>query len=436
MDPNSIRFQQYQKRLDADKESFLFDVQLWSDALPAGTHIKHHVSQFHDLCEQAIKCLEEEYEKKGPSEAQDKKLTFRSSVVGALSAQWAALRQAAEQRLPEHPYQARLVELDEKAARYYWRIRQAIPERTREKISKSPPLTYLGRGANLTLIQPGMPSLLGVPFGAINTGNPLSTQLTENTIPHEVAHAVLNQISNFVFDLESKTQQVLRKNIDGADPANPSSTLPLNQREILHGTFRKWLNEVVADLVGTALAGREFVESAVHVMIAPDEAVTLSEDDHPVAIIRPFIHLEAMRSLSKDGAALMDDVNRVLKSLKELIERTSGDYVRQLFHPSNNLTVLQLNAVRDELVWIVRQLLTIKLDAFDDSLEAFLKTCSAPMAEYAKMEVKDLPQWGAEGNINCDGLALRLLSPVSTQHSTPFTYPYDPCCWIGWNWCC
>jgi len=404
----SKRYALYKSRVNAALDGLVRDVETWQMSLPEDTAIRHHVVQFGKLCTRAYDCLMRAFQSSVWGSA-DERTTFSSLVVGVLTSQWMQLRQVAHQRIPGSPYQQKLEKHDQEAATYYHRMRLALPEGARKQLSLSPPLIYLGRLAQLTLFSRKAPTVLTVPFGA-----PYSEQ-TALAIPHEVGHAALEQVPGLFVELKRRVQSAL------------VSTQPDQQQKALHDMILGWLDEMVADSTGAMLGGPAFGKSALWIMVCPDETVGITDAEHPVALIRPYIHLETLKFLwgsdHPDVKALEDEIDEVVK-----------DYLDRRLESGPILTVVSLRTVRDEMVKVFRYVLDSKLDVLEGkSLGDVLRDCATAGPVDADV---DLPAWGEISDEECRQLVLELPDSLRLDYATPEPPRLKVCCALRLWFCC
>lgn len=413
----------YKDRLNAAWEGLTKDVERWRDTLPEDTAIKHHLGQFRVFCEEAHRCLMEAYPNGGWG-----RLTFRSLVIGVLTSQWMLLRQVASQRLPGHPYQEGLEKFDRQAADNYRRLSQVLPQEVGKHLSLSPPLLYLGRLAELTLFGPNAPAVLSVPFGVLYEGEGRSAR----AIPHEVSHAVFKQLSSFLPELKRQVLNFL------------AGTQPNRQQEVLHEMIMGWLDDIVADLVGTALDGPAFAQSALWITVSSDATVGITDEEHPVPLLRPYVHLEALKHLTKKEPGYGQAHAAGIESFKDEFSKVVGTRLSRRFESVPALTVISLKTVKDEMVKVIEPVLDSKLDALGGmSLGEVLVACAASKPGDTDValpgwgEIADEKQeWGKISEEECQQLVLDLPDSLRPEHATPTASSLAICCRKGWWICC
>ena len=285
-----------------------------------------------------------------------------------------------------------------------------MPEEARKRVTVSSPLVYLGSIAEVTLFSRDAPSVLSVPFGALDDKHPFSREISRDTIPHEVAHAVFNQLSDFIPELELKYLSSARTDDQ--------------QLQVLHGVIREWLNEMVADMAGTALAGPDFARSAIRIMALPDEAVGIADARHPAPFIRPYIHVATLEHLKVE----LKVEEAKVRPLKDELDQVCGDRMKARFESCPDLTVVTLETVKDEMIKAIEVINNISLDALGGNLGDILKNCTqgSPSAQLVPNQKERLPAW-SESVGKGDKFVLRLIGSLRPEHATPVSFPY---CWF------
>jgi hypothetical protein len=404
----SNRFTLYESRVNAALDGLTRDIESWQTSLPEGTAVRHHVAQFGQFSRRAYQCLMQAYENRGGATA-DERVTFSSLVTGVFTSQWMQLRQVAHQRLAGSPYRQQLEFLDQKAAGHYHLLRHVSPKGVRERLSLCPPLIYLGRLAELTLFSRRAPTVLTVPFGA-----PYSEQ-TALAVPHEVGHAFCSQISGLFPELKRRVQDSLAK------------TQPDQQQKVLHEMILGWLPEMVSDSLGAMLAGPDFGESALWVSVSPDETVGVSDAEHPVALIRPYVHLETFRYLYGS-----DDPR--VKKLADQVEQIVKDHLDRRLESGPVLTVVSLRTVRDEMIKVLGYMLDSTLDALAGRSLGQLMRDGASTGSVDTDVV--LPAWGEISDEECQQLVLELPASLRPDFATPIVPHLKACCVLHLWFCC
>ena len=361
------------QRVASEREGLLFDISTLKDSLPKGdTVIRHHVQQFEDLCKWVFSQLPSMYIH-GQWKLEEP--TFNSLVISVLGGKWVLLRQVALQRAANSPYLDTLKDLDGFAEDCYQRLLSAVRYTCGlTDLSTSSPLAYLGTIARVFMFDEEAPCLISAPFGAANTKDSEGQKLCRQTIPHEASHAIFEQVPGLIDELKSKTASQLAK-------SGASARL-----RCTHPILLNWLNEIIADMAGTALAGEPFAHSASVIMIMPDRTVGLTDDEHPIPLIRPFIHAWVLQKTDPDSAS----------GFKAFLEGLTGDYLDRNFESLPAIVSVTLKEVREEMIKLVGYIWDTKLETLNNhSLGEMLNAAAtASTPSKAIQGVQTLPVWG------------------------------------------
>ena len=420
MAPYPKRHVYYSQRPKSAEDALCADIESWQGA-PLENTIKHHIDQFYSFSTNLLKHLKQKHG--GTSEAD---IDLRLLVVGALTSQWLLLRQVVMQRLEDSPYLASILELDREAARYYQNVRSAlldptpgsnsiaIPDSTRESIAESTPLIHLGRMAELTFFNnqnKQAPALISVPFG-VRFDPPKSR--SRLSIAHEVGHAVFSRIPSFFSELST----AVNKRVD------EQSLAPTGQKKALYQAIVKWIDEIVPDLVGVALAGTAFVESSLSVMAVSSKVVDFSDETHPLPIIRPYVSQRFLEYLRKDNEESVDAP--AVDPLQEQIDAFSDQYHDDLFRSLPAATNIDLGTVKEEMLNLVDIVLDSELPCLGNrKFGEVLVDCSKKSISTGVVDV-ELSDW-SEGMVNFDEpFSLDLSNFQSTEFAIPVTFPDEP----------
>lgn len=422
----------FTQRLNAALDGLQDDVDRWRESLPAGTAIVHHISQFGALVDKAYTCLIQAYQTLNAGRSDDQERLFESLVIGALTSQWMALQQAASQRLASSPYAAALAQFDKEATRDYERLRQALTESARAHVSQSPPLVYLGRVAQLTLFH-NAPSLLSVPFGAmakVEKSRRFQDDRVALAIPHEVSHAVLESVPDWQCELRRKVVDALaRQESTGGQVVNP-------QHLALWHMMMDWLSEIVADMAGTALSGVAFAQSGLWITVSSDDTVGVTDRTHPVALLRPYIHLATLKHLAQHVTTFGEAHAAEISGFENNLQTVVGERLKRRFESTPKLMVVSLQQVKDELDKVVNQVLSTSLEALaGQSFGQVLLECATQDAPSGD-RLTPLPEWGAVADTECEQFILDLPSAMRPDLATPEVFPLNVCCLLHLWFCC
>jgi hypothetical protein len=414
------RQQNIQQCIALDQMGLLKDIERWFQLLQdqnSSSAIFHHIKEFKTFANLLLNgdvstpSLESKFLSKFPEESDDKKFSFDSVVLGVLLSQWSQLRVIAEQRSNGQPYQIKAQDLDYIAATFYYRLRNILPTTILSFVSEAPPLVYIGRVAEVTLIGHDSPALLSVPYGVMET--PLDdTNLAFQTIPHEVAHAVLNQIPNFFEEMDWVLIKALSK----------SDRSPLARS--FYTVIREWLNEILADMVGTALGGLSFAQSALMIMSPVDQDALTTDQGHPLSIIRPYIHLNI---LDKLGLTSSSD----LATLNNQIQAVYMGYGSKPFEKLPDLSIASIDDLKEELLVTIDTILATTFETLGNiQFQILLSQC----ARKSSVVVPVLPNWSNAAKKT--DFVLGFAGETSPVHSNPTIFAYKICCDLGWRLCC
>ena len=407
------RQQIFAQRVTSERDSLLSDIAVWKGALPAGSVIQHHVQQFEVLATRILSSLESLYDSERLQDLD--RSTFESAIVSVLTGKWVKLRQVVLQRVPGNPYASTLQELDGMAEDAYERLRLALKEVGKlEDLSSSPPLVYVGPLARLLLFDEHAPYLIGTPFGAVNAGDEFARDLCRQTIPHEAADAIFEQIPEVLDELKFEA---------GRQLAEPE---PNRRQGAIHSVILNWLGEIVADMAGTALGGEDFARSAAIIMTMPEKLIGKTDDTHPTPLLRPFIHAWTLQKISSETSSAVDSqVNRI-----------SSEYLARRFESLPALISVSMEEVRPELIRLVALIWDSPLKALDNhSLGEVLSEASRK--QISRRQAAELFAWGQP--VDGEDELFRLIGRIDPVNPLPGPELFinEICCdYIKWQGCC
>ncbi len=421
---NTVRQEKYADRVKASWECLLADVDAWHATFTKkrNTLMAFHAQQFKMFCENAHARLMQDYNTSKFSQMDDEKLKFESFVTGALTSQWMLLRQVCQQRLPGNPYEEKLRELDRKAVGYY---RQVASVFTQEKIC--PPLTYLGRIDELLLFKRDAPLLLSVPFGVLTRPN------IDTAIAHEIGHAFLalnpkyfSELKNVLFATFSEQKDPQREEtfetrmMQQRVPVFPSVSFePGQQRFVIHKMILGWLGEIVADIVGTMLVGAEFVERAIWMLASSEDAMQISDAEHPMALLRLYVHLATLQYLRENGGC--PDFSTVEDEINAMCGVFLEQRCKSLFDPV--LTVASFEKVKAELLRVVALILKNPFPSLSNASLGEVMRQARSIQVATDIKTKDLPKWGEMMPNANEPFVLELADSLRLDYPTPETLP-------------
>jgi hypothetical protein len=399
-------------RIKSEHRGLFKDIELWKNSMEEGTVIRHHIYQFELLCRLMLEQLKESttfrperWSKMDPS-------TFRSLIISVLGGKWHLLRQVAEQHSASSPYLATLQDLDQFADGCYQRLYAVLKDMCHvEKLSRSSPLVYLGPIARLFLFDEQAPCLISAPFGAANDDDKNGKELCRETIPHEVGHAIFEQLPGLLDELRFKTETGLKK---------PKS----KKIALIRSIILNWLEEMVADMTGTALDGRRFADSALQLNIMPDQMVGITDGYHPIPLLRSFVHGWVLKQIAPGSAAAFD----------EHLNLITADFIDRPFESLPAVITVTMREVKDELLTIAAQVWNCKLKSLDRHT---LGEVFQAVYQTAAGDPRTPPAWGTltEGS---DEVIFRLVGPNRPLSPLPgLPLLIEPiCCAMKWESCC
>lgn len=419
-----VRYKIFADRTGDDQEQLLNDIDIWHKKLEETT-TKHHVGQFLEFCKRVFAQVNDDY---GRSEED---VIFKSQVIGTLTTQWLSLREVAAHHLAGSPYLDVLNSLEKEAARYYRSVLKALPEKTSQNLPKSPPLIFLGRAAELTFFNDQNqtpPALISVPFGVINDPPQARSRLS---IAHEVGHAVFTRVRPFLPELDAKLHSPSDRDAE-----------PTHQQRVVRSVIINWVGEIVADLVGMALVGPTFAESAFTIIAGPEAYLGITDETHPVPIIRPYIYLEFLEYLEKkisdkeidtDQVQVLQNYTDQTADLRAKINGFSSRYLERPFESLPALTKVTLNQVGEALRSVTRSILNITFDSLNaNRFGEILINCAVNMYEANQADINDeeliLENWGSTIQISSP-FVLDLSNLLAPTYATPVTIgDFIKCC--------
>lgn len=435
---DSNRSTQYRLRVDAAWANLKVDIARWREAKVAHRVVSHHIEQFGTFAEKAKDALLKESEKQDASN-QAEALDFRALVIGVFTAQWFLLRNVAEQRTGGHPYYRGVDELDTLVRANYARLYRVMNpklkvDKQNRQFPTAPllpfaPLAYLGNAGELTVFNRRIPLLLSVPLAALQpiqdaTLTPDEHQtaleqmpLARMAVPHEIAHALFAQIPELIIEIRTALERALQN----GEIKSPKSGGELSAREIvIYRSSFEWLEEICADLFGTALGGEAFVNSALRVMFSSEETVGITDKAHPPAIIRPLVHLLALSTLEAEDKRFEATRNQFDKDIQNASAQGSGEVsLNRRFRSVPALIFVNLETVRYVLNDIVTRILGMELATLGGiTLRALLKEIYELDAATLP-DPPQLPAWGNDPSITSEQFVLDFPADVFPTYMTP-----------------
>jgi hypothetical protein len=349
---------------------------------------------------------------------------FIITVMGVISSKWTLLRQVAQQRLENSPYSAQLEKLDLLIGAYYSKLRNAFPDEIQKSISEIQPIAYFGHLPQLNLFNYGAPGIISIPWGAMYEGEDSISQLA---IPHEIAHSIFEQLPEFLPELKSKIKMMADDN---------------RQSKMLYELISDWTNEIVADLIGTALGGPKFVESAIRLATVSNSLAEMATAiEHPPILLRPRIHLEAFKHVNKlpDGSTN----EAAVKPLEDQYKIIADGQCDNLFTGLRGLTVINCAEVGNALVKVVNKILEANLDSLGNiSLGDLLLNCVTkdwqvlPRKMLSSAGFKRLRRWRTVELLKSNApVVLDLPNTSDLDYAMPIVSINEGCCYVPFIRC-
>lgn len=317
----------YEGRIDSAKGSLMNDINLWlspkvwKSTSDTADLIRHHVEQFSAFSQNALAIFDKQV---GSSANAWERADFRALVIGMLTTRWLLLRETASQRILGSPYRDQLSNLDELTAGYYFRVRHSLMNVAGETLANQmlpfAPRVCLGRLAEITVFNRNVPLILSVPIGAVfdDENNPDLKNPSRLAIAHEIGHAFLLQFPELIDEVKQQLQNVWVTPETGKEP---------RRTRTLRQMMLNWCEETLADMIGTALAGTDFADSAFIVMATSEAVAGLTDGMHPPAPVRPFSHITMLQYIASGGSGVLpaSDVSEKVESLRVVAEKSLDD---------------------------------------------------------------------------------------------------------------
>ena len=445
MGADDQRWLRYRSRIKAALAGLQKDMDLWSKAIAddGSTRVlRHHVEQFRNFTTDAYRLLlgedmvdstarqTVEFHPLSPQEADRE--DFREMVAGVFTGQWLLLRNVIVQRVAGSPYRGEdensgIQALDADARRYYQSLYKVLNAKLGDSnnllnwryrnrpLVRFAPLVHLGTGIQLAVFNRRTPLIISVPVGALP--DMPSSAMTRMAIPHEVAHAVFVQVPELIEEMERKARERL------------DAKAPPRQRRVLYDMVLNWMEEICADLVGTALAGEPFAESARWIMAGPDLALGVTSRTHPPAIMRPVIHFLALARIEQNVEAPL------FEALRKEVSASGIDtnLLARQFRALPALMYVDLGTVYDALVDVVRDLLDTELTILGGvtlgALLAEIYRTHREAAHDSEVSSEELESWGKISDLEAKEFVIDMpSSPVTPAYVTPGV-SIHPFCW-------
>ena len=204
------------------------------------------------------------------------------------------LQLAADQRLnaPYSPMLDTLNVADVLAQRALTQAQAILPEGMRA-------VTYFQKSPAIRVLPYANLALIGIPYSSIDYHPDLLT------IPHEIGHFLFwhgqasslpPQTPTYQQNLQHQLSQNVLGELNNLAESRLSAlavTVPLSK--LFHHWCYVWLEELFADLLGCWVAGPVSALTIQEIVLRrPQHQMTASDADHPVGILRPYVHLKTL----------------------------------------------------------------------------------------------------------------------------------------------
>lgn len=426
----------YSDRLDVAWASLFDDINRWKAKLalqPKNHLVHHHVCQFEEYIDRAYKALITDSSQVQQADSMEV-LDFRALVIGVFTAQWLLLQNVAAQRIDGSPYQKGVDELDNLVIVYYARLYHVFTEKIAadkldNKYRQKPfatfaPLVYLGSVAQLAVFNQRIPLMLSIPLGALELPqNPEQIKNSEEevaqirmAIPHEVAHAIFAQVPELINEIKEKLKTELN---EGRFDAKSDAEEMSRRDHVLYEMAIEWTDEICADLIGTALAGELYAQSACWTMSGTTLTAGITDVTHPPAVLRPIIHLLALSTLMNKKVRFEKTLYYFKREITESGNQVSVDFsLDRRFRSVPALMFVRLETVSDILCHLVQRILTLPLETlFNESLGALLPAIY--QLQKAELPSEALPKWGEDPAIKDNEFVLDFPADLIPSYTTP-----------------
>lgn len=420
----SNRSKQYETRLDAAWNTLLADIRHWQAARAKNPMVRHHIKQFEKFVTRAFDALINDHERNDASNPAEV-LDFRALVIGVFTTQWSLLRNVAQQRIAGSPYRDGVIQLDEIVKQNYARLYTVVNpklkvDKQNRHLPSSPlltfaPLVYLGNAGELTVFNRRVPLMLSVPLAAL-PGTP-GAELAQMAIPHETAHALFSQIPELLEEIGSKLDDALHNGVI----RSPLTGKALTARETLiyRMTF-EWIEEICADLFGTALAGEAFARSARWAMLSSEDTAGITDKTHPPTIIRPLVHLLALSTMESENKRFEETRKQFQDEIDQASAQGSGELsLNRRFRSVPALIFVRLATVSTILSDVVTRILPMQLATLNGAaLSSVLREIYA-LKEATLPADAPLPAWGEDPTITSESFVLDFPAELFPSYTTP-----------------
>ncbi len=252
---------------------------------------------------------------------------------------------------------------------------------------------YIGRATELRLFG-NAPAVIDVPFGALygdmqNNGaafGPLKASDVPSSqsalgIAHELGHIICDRLPDLIPDIEGQVRIGLNR------------IRSTRQQRTIQDAVLPWLEEIVADMFGTALDDLSFARGALKRTNSPVDLLDRGDRTHPIMVIRPYVHLATLSYLAQqipNYRVTQDDITRLAKD----IDTVARGRLDRRFEFASAVTAVPLKAVMEEMLKVVGEIFLAKPGVFREqkmTIGDLLVACANAVPD---PDACTLPTWG------------------------------------------
>jgi hypothetical protein len=276
-----------------------------------------------------------------------------------------------------------------------------------KSISTFAPLVHLGNVGELTVFNHRVPLMISIPLNALPGS--AKTEDAQMSIPHEVTHAIFVQFPQLIEEIKT------RLNSDIDDHVSKQTLSPRDA--LLYRIAVDWTEEICADLWGTALAGEKFAKSALWVMASSISMIGITDKTHPPTLVRPIVHLLALRELEADKQRFEEIRQRFQREIEPSQTPVDLNWDHR-FRSVPALVFISMNNVSKILTEIVERILAMPLPSLGGvTMSKVLRTIDESKATPIPFEGWD--KWGERANITSDNFVLEFPAELIPTYTTP-----------------
>ena len=127
-----------------------------------------------------------------------------------------------------------------------------------------------------------------------------------------------------------------------------------DQQKALHPVMLNWLDEIIADIAGTALAGAEFAKGAILTLTLPEKFVDDTDAVHPPPLVRPYTDARILQNIPSYSSSTPE--------ILSILDNFTSRYLGRRFESLPSIISLTLGDVRLELERLVDLIWNTPLD--------------------------------------------------------------------------